>query len=296
MDKKILKKIIGSENLFVPLIFTKKQMFVIKKHFLNRKLSNAEKKSLYTSVTKKVSAIASLINADASKEFYINNAAKILPERLDAAKKLLFVYAKNTKYLQYSKIFISGSFLFSKEFNDIDIFMIRERGYKEIHEGNKHIIFLPEKKLSQPTFQSASLISISNFLIPTRMIKKRLSLKKLMSLYHESVIEFLQNEKKPEMIRNLIFSHALFCKNKLLDGMEIKEITSSMTLESLDEMLKQLCKKLFSKLYLYVELHDYIKTLGASIKNIHQNHHLIRYKNTYEELIYAGKRSAAKTA
>lgn len=233
------------------------------------------------------------MTANEPKQYYINGSLKILPERLQQAKNLLDEYTK--RYPTSSNIFISGSFLFSKEFNDIDIFVVRERGYNEVHEDNKHLIFLTEKKLSQALFQSASLISVSNFLVPNKIFKKKLSLQNLMSLYHESIIEFMQKEEKPEMTRSLIFNHALFCENKILDGKEIKETSTAITVEAIDEMLKRLCKKLFSKLYLYVELHEYIKTLNSSIANTSPNFHLIRYKNTYEELIYGRQRSAAKT-
>lgn len=294
MNKKILKQIVEHSDLFVPLIFTIKQISVIQRYLAEKKLSNSEKKALYSSITKKLSAIVALVKVNEPKQYYINGNSNILPERLLQAIKLLDEYSK--KYPVSSKIFIAGSFLFSKEFNDIDIFIVRERGYKEVFEEDKHIIFLSEKKLSQPVFQSAALISVANFIAARKIIKKKSSLPNLMSLYHEAVIEKLNNEKKPEAIRNLIFNHYLTCQNKLLDGKELKELTNTAALENIDTMLNELCKKLFSKLYLYVELQDYIKTLIVSIKNIKLNTHLVRYKNIYEEIIYGHQRSAHKTS
>ena len=74
------------------------------------------------------------------------------------------------------------------------------------------------------------------------------------------------------------------------------EISKKIKLDGLDMMVKGLCKKLFSETYLYVEVHTYIKTLAESISNIKPNKHLIRYKNTYEEMIYGRQRSEAEAA
>lgn len=291
MNKNILKIVLRKKELFVPLIFTEKQFNVLRKHSAQTKLSNAEKKSLYTSIKKKMEALDAFSMEQRDKEYFINNATAIIPDRLPEAKKLIDSYSK-----KYRKVFISGSFLFSREFNDIDIFIIREKGYKEKWDKNKHMIFLSEKRLANPVFQSASLISISNFMMIRETEKKKLSLSELMTTYHEAVIEYMGKEKKPESIRNLIFDYNLFCKNRLLNGKELKEISEKIKLEDLDESIKELCKKLFSTTYLYVEVHTYIKTLKESIKNIKPNEHLIRFRNTYEEMIYGRQRDKAKAA
>ena len=162
--------------------------------------------------------------------------------------------------------------------------------------GKRHIIFLAEKKLASHIFQSASLISISNFLMPRKIKKKKPSLSELMGTYHEAVIEHIKREKKPEAMRKLIFDYNLFCKNRLINGKELKAISKKIKLDELDIIIKDLCKKLFSATYLYVEVHTYIKTLVESIDNIKPNKHLIRYRNTYEEMIYGRQRSKAEAA
>ncbi len=290
MNKNILKIVLRKKELFTPLIFTEKQLNVLRKYNNHIKLSNAEKKSLYTSIKKKIEALDSFSMEQRDKEYFINNATEIIPARLSEAKKLIDSYSK-----KYRKVFIAGSFLFSKEFNDIDIFIIREKGYKEKWDNNRHMIFLSEKKLANPVFQSASLISASSFIMLREIEKKKLSLSELMTTYHEAVIEYM-GKKKPESIRNLIFDYNLFCKNRLLNGKELKEISEKIKLDDLDISIRELCKKLFSTTYLYVEVHTYIKTLEESIKNIKPNEHLIRFRNTYEEMIYGRQRSKAKAA
>ena len=291
MNKNTLESVLKNKGLFIPLIFTEKQFNVLKKYNKKIKLSNAEKKALYTSIKKKMTALNTFSREQKDAEYYINGASEIIPARLAEAKQLLNEYAK-----KYDEVFISGSFLFSKQYGDIDVFIIKERGYKEIGDGNKHLVFLSEKRLSNPVFQSAALISVANFMIPNKISKKKPVLSDLMATYHEAVIEYLNKEKKQEAARQLIFNHSLFCKNKLLNPKELKEMLEKIKLTELDEITKSLCKKLFSKTYLYVEIHTYIDTLKESIKNIKPNKHLIQFRNTYEEIIYGRKRSAAETA
>ncbi len=291
MDRNILKIVLKRKELFVPLIFTEKQFGILKRYDARLKLSNAEKKSLYTSVKKKMEALESFSMEQKGNEHYINSPSEIIPDRLAKAKEILDEHSK-----RYSRVFISGSFLFSEEFNDIDVFVIMQKGYKEKSEGNVHTIFLSEKRLANPVFQSASLISVSNFIIPRKTKKKKPNLSELMTTYHESVIEYLRKEKKPEAVRRLIFDYHLFCRNHLLDGKELKEISKKIKFEEMDNFIKELCRKLFSKTYLYVEVHSYIKTLEESIKHIKPNSHLIRFRNTYEEMIYGEQRNKAEAA
>ncbi|MEA2036980.1 MAG: hypothetical protein U9O94_05695 [Nanoarchaeota archaeon] len=288
MNEKTLEIVLGKKTLFVPLIFTNKQFNILEKYSRGLRLSNAEKKALYTSIKKKMEALDSFLIEQKDLEYWVNSPDEIIPSRLKEAKKILEEYSKKHKM-----VFIAGSFLFSKRYGDMDIFVIRERGYKEEHDGNKHIVFLPEKKLFAPIFQSASLISVSNFRIPKKLRKKRHSLSEIMATYHEAVIERMRKEEKPEAIRNLVFEYNLRCKD-LINGKQLKEISDKVTLDEMDIIMKTLCMKLFSATYLYVEVHTYIQTLKESIKNIKLNKHLIIFKNTYEEMIYGRQRSKAE--
>jgi len=288
MNENILKIILNKKELFVPLLFTVKQFNILKKYDARITLSNAEKKALYTSIKKKMEALGSIIMEQRDIEFYVNTPDSIIPERLKQAQTIIENYSK-----KHNKLFISGSFLFSKDYNDIYIFIIHQRGYKEEWDDNKHIIFLPERKLFEPLFQSASLISVSTFAIPQNVKKKKPTLSEVMSLYHEAVIEYIKKDKKPEIMRRLIFEYNLFCHNKILNAKELNELLKSADIFYLNTIIKEFCKKLFSKSYLYVELRTYINTLNQSIKNIKLNEHLIIFKNTYEELLYGKQRSKA---
>lgn len=291
MNQDLLNIVLQQKELFVPLIFTEKQFLVLQKQSSKLPLSGAEKKSLYTSVKKKMDSLGAIARGQRNREYWINGSREIIPGRLEQAKKLIDAYAK-----KYDRVFISGSFLFSKKFNDIDIFVVRERGYREVWEKGGHLIFLAAKRLSRPVFQSAAQISVSNFIIPGKIIKAKPSLPELMATYHEAVIECMKKEKKPESIRRLVFDFNLFCRDILLNGKELNLASNSSKPGDLGKFMQELCKTFFSMKYLYVELHNYIKTLNESIRKITPNAHLMRFRDTYEEIIYGRQRSKAEAA
>lgn len=276
MNDKIIKELLENRELFVPLIFTQKQFNTLKKRAENKKLSNSEKKSLYTTIKKKMECL-NFINT----RIYVSGIEHILPERLEAAQKII-----HQNKGKYEKIFIAGSFLFSNEYNDIDVYIIAKKGYREEWKGNQHLIFVSENKLTKPIFQSAAMISVSNFLIPRSLLKKKPKLQEIMSTYHEAVIEFLNKEKKPEMIRNLIFYYNLFCLNTIINSEELQNEIKHITLQKINDVAKELLSYLFSKSYLYEGISWYVDMLENDIKAIEQNKNLIEYKKTYEELLY----------
>lgn len=284
MDENLLKIILEHEKDFEPLIFTRKQLKVMKNRKDGRQLSNAEKKALYTSIKKKMEAL-SIIQGGEGRKLYVTGYENIIEGRIEEAEKLVKEYS-----VKNGKVFIAGSFLFSKDYNDIDIFIIREKGYKEKWEGNHHLIFISGKRLEKPIFQSAAKISISTFPIPNKLAKRKPKLSEVMSTYHEAVIECRNKEKKPEMTRHLVFDYYLFCKSYILNPKELQELVKASSLEILDAYIKELCTALFSKSYLYVGIHWYIQTLEEDIKSTKHNKNLIQYKKTYEELLYGRQR------
>lgn len=283
MNQDLLKMVLEHEKDFEPLIFTRKQLEVMKKRNEGRQLTNSEKKALYTSIKKKMETL-NILKGEKEK-LYITGHENIIEDRLKEAEKLVREYGT-----KYGKVFIGGSFLFSKDYNDVDIFIVREKGYKEKWEGKHHLVLISEKRLEKPIFQSAAKISISTFPIPGKLIKKRPKLSEIMSTYHEAVIECMNREKKPEMTRHLIFDYYLLCKNHILDPKSLQELVKSASLDNLANYIKELFKTLFSRSYLYVGIHWYVQTLEEDIKSTKHNKNLIEYKKTYEELLYGRQR------
>ncbi|MDD9953638.1 MAG: hypothetical protein OXR66_04845 [Candidatus Woesearchaeota archaeon] len=277
MNKKILNIIKANKDLFVPAIFTAKQFATLQK----KRLTATEKKAYYTSIKKKLAALACI----EGQNYFITGAQHI--KRYEQAQEIL------EQYKQYDNVFIGGSFLFAKNYNDIDIFILRKRGYKEERRGNHHIIFLTEKQLRQPLFQSIARISVSTFPLLRVYEKKKPKLADLMSMYHEAIIEHMQKHQT-DARRTFIFQHFLHCKGKLLHPKRLEHCIRRSTANELDCYMKELCSTLFSQTYLYVDLQSYIKTITATIQHTKPNRHLRRYKATYEELIY-GRRKETST-
>ena len=287
MNDNLIRLVLENEHALIPLIFTKKQIMALRKKHEGKSLSNAQRKAMSTSIRKKIEALDALFGRN---DVYIRGSERFIQGRLEQAEQIL------EEYSSFGKVFIAGSFLFSREYNDIDIFIITRRGYKEEWRGNRHIIYLTEKRLSKPIFQSTAKISLSTFPIPNRIEKKRPKLENLMSDYHEAVIEKMGTEEKQEAARRLVFAYWLFVGGTLPDASGLSKKTEQATLDDLDSMMGELCKKLFSKHYLYIAVHTYIKTLKESIKNIKPNEHLVRYRNAYEKMIYGRERGKAETA
>jgi hypothetical protein len=287
MNKNILKIITEKKKDFVPFIFTEKQAEIIRKYFLGNTLSYNEKHALYTSINKKIIALES-IYCEKQEIFYVYGKEKIIEKRIEKAKELI-------RKFPGKRVFIAGSFLFKEDYNDIDIFLIQQRGYKEIHDNSLHIIKLSEKKLESPVFQSAAMISLSNFPITFKFTKPILKINDLMSAYHESVIEIMDNQER-ELTRHLIFAHSLFIEDRIIDGAELKIRSEKATLTEIDSISKRMLNKLFSNNYLYVKLHNYVKSLDSAIKAEKSNANLKRYKAVYEEIINDSRRSKAEAA
>src|SRR3989338_10112297 len=114
--------LLENEESFVKLIFTRKQLDVLRKRSKGMTLNSTEKKALYTSIRKKLEALEIISEKMKEKDIYISGHDFMISERAEEARKILRDYSE-----KHGKIFIAGSFLFSKDYNDIDIFIIREK-------------------------------------------------------------------------------------------------------------------------------------------------------------------------
>jgi len=275
MDKYLLKTVLERKEDVVHLLFTSNQLSIIQKYLDKQELTNSEKKSLYTSIKKKTEAIKKL-SLKKNNDFFIRG--NLIPERVEQAKNII-------KQFPGEKVFLAGSFLFSKNYDDIDIYILKERGYKELHKGNKHIIYLTKKRLKQAIFQSTILNSVSNYDNYLEYNFKKLLLNELMSLYHEAIIEFLEKQSKKESLRNLIFNYYL-SKNKLIDAIKLKQLIKNSSLEKIDFYFSETCKKFYSKKYLYVRFLEYANTLRKTLKNLNNKVHIQHYLKLYERIIH----------
>ena len=89
--------------------------------------------------------------------------------------------------------FISGSFLYKEDYNDIDIFIIGRRR-RRYYEGKKHFTVIPEKDLNKPIFISAAMYSIATFNPVKSIQKQRVHLEEILFLYQWLINQIFDKE------------------------------------------------------------------------------------------------------
>ena len=280
MINKVINEIVENKDLFKQ-IFTKKQLIIINKKNESIKLTNSENKQWYSSIKPKLFAINSIKK---NNQIFIN-CKNIISERIDKAIEIL-EKIKNEG-------FNSGSFLYSKNYNDIDVFIISKRKKEEIKIEGIHYNFITKKRLKDPIIQSSIRSSISNFLIPKEYELQKLSIFDYMNLFQETSLMIMKEKDDKKDVRDMMF-HYLNIKNKDIISGEFlhqkisifMEFSKEKKLEKLKEMIKYLLKN-YRKNYLRKELYSYNKILKEDINNFKKNNHLKYYLETYKEVLIA---------
>lgn len=270
MDQNICNIIVAHKNRFIPHLFTKKQVIIIQRRMANQHLTNTEKTYLYSTIKKKVEALTLL------KEEWHIKGKDMIPTRAEEAKQIL-------KELHEEKAFISGSFLYAKEYNDIDIFIVGKKR-KQKHEGKKHFIYISEKRLAHPITLSCLQYSVSTFssheIIP---VIKKPDYGELVMAYETAISEILDNDDQ-KMLRDLVFEYYLQIKKEILDSFSlhkefniIKKMPQKQRIEIVNNMIKEMLLQLYSKRYVYDMLSWFVKQLEKNIDEYKANENLIIY-------------------
>ena len=262
MNQNTLNKIVKNRAKFVPHIFTNRQIEIVEKYVNNLKLTKTEQSYLYSTIKRKIDALSLL-----KEEFHINGSMKY-PDRIEKAKEIITQINKKT--------FISGSFLYSENYNDIDLYIISNKR-KSYHKENIHYIFITEQDLKKPLFYSVYKFSISNFFINNQsVIIKRPIMNDIIMAYEMAINEILDNDDQ-KMIRDVVFEYYKFVKNVILDSCslyekfnEIKSRKKTEKIEIINELTKELLLKLYAKNYTYNELGAFIKRLKKTEKEYPQ--------------------------
>ena len=106
------------KNKIVTVIFTRHQFDLIEKKLTNKTLTHSEKNEFSRTISRKMNAISLISNKE---DIFIYGKEKIKKERLIKAKK----YIKElTRKFKNKHILISGTFLYKKEYNYIDVFVV----------------------------------------------------------------------------------------------------------------------------------------------------------------------------
>lgn len=271
MINEICKTVVFNKNFFVPFVFTKKQYFIIKKYLNKKSLNSNEKVYFYGSITKKLRALSLL-----RQEYFVRGKNMIF-NRIEKSKKILSDIG--------GEAFVSGSFLHSKNYEDIDVFVISKKRKQFVKEG-VHYVFITMKDLEKPIFASAMNYCVSNFALPDIKVKtKRFGLENTLLAYQLSISEL--NEDGFKSLKNLIMEYYLVVEGRVLDSFELSkkydDIKKGDSIKKINALTKKLLLNAYSKRYLYLESVNLSKKFAELIKK-YESSDLIIYKNFFDEL------------
>ncbi|MFH0701571.1 MAG: hypothetical protein V2A62_03990 [Candidatus Woesearchaeota archaeon] len=276
-----LEKLRINEPLLRKHIFTDLQLKVLKKKIQNQQLNSNEKTYYYKFIKPKVKALLSLSGIEErnwqGKEF-------ILPEKIEAAQKIL--QQMQNKHRQ-AKIMLSGSFLFQKEYQDIDIFIFSKYKKEDYHWKKVHVTFLPETALNSLFFHSLRQISLSNFSSGSKN-DLTISLKEILQAYELLVNEVLNKEDCQKNLRDLLLKVEYLSKNIILNPQQLyllrKKFSKKNILSLLQKYLADNLALNYSKKELIL-LKQYIKDYQKLSKQYHKSFNLQYYIKTYQEVL-----------
>jgi len=152
---------------------------------------------------------------------------RILKERAKEAEKIF-------NELPYRYCFITGSFLFSKKYNDIDVFVIT-RSKKRVKLKNKKINlqFIDFNDLSSLFYHSIKKCCLAKNIMPERNIK--VSVKEYWEIVNETLAD-VKNMKKgfAKEIRNLLVYTEFLNFDIILDSFDV--IKKSKKLDTINKV------------------------------------------------------------
>ncbi len=286
MNKNLCKMVVENKERVVPFLFTERQIDIMKRWINGKHMNNPEKTYLYSSIRKKIEALSFL-----RTEFY-QHGSDMIPKRVNEAKDIL-------KEIGESRAFISGSFLFSKKYNDIDIYIISKRR-RQYHKENRHFIHITEKDLEKPILQSAARYCVSTFEINiNKPLIKRMKFNDLVVNYETAIVEMLDKEEE-KTTREVVFEYYLQLKKTVLNSHDLYTKTvdinnSKNKMEIINGMIKELLLKNYSRRYVYDELVGFVRRLKEDIKEFKANENLIIYKNLFEKIKDECRRAEIET-
>lgn len=164
----------------VPIIFTKHQFNLIKKRFSNKKMTASEKNEFSRTISKKMMAINKILKKETG--VFVYGKEKIKPNRLKHAQKYLKKFSKKFKN---KHVIITGSFLYSQKYNDIDIFVVSKYEKEDYNINKFHINYLTKESYNSLFFKSITKLCISNKKIMQYPLKEKINLDTFTSLYQE---------------------------------------------------------------------------------------------------------------
>ena len=204
----------------VPHIFSQNYFNILKAKLRDKKLTENERYYYNHFIKKKIQGMVELFNLS----FETNGKELIRKGRLKKAISFLKKYSRKHKNM---KMLITGSFLYNKRYNDIDIFIISKYSKEDYRDGKIHINYLLADVEKTLFFKSIYAISVANFK-SSKEIEEEFKAEDILHYYELAVLLIMQkNDYLPEL-RDLI-TRAEYVSNKVvLNSMQLKTITDKI--------------------------------------------------------------------
>jgi len=227
-----LQQVENNEDMLKGRIFTEIQLNILKKKLQKKKLNSNEKTYYYKYIKPKLKAMLYFFGIN---EINISGKEYIIKKRIPKAIEILKRMQKKHKN---KKIIISGSFLFNRNYNDIDVFVFTKYNKENYKIGKIDVNFLPESAIDSLFFSSISQISVSNF----RFAKKldfKINIKEVMSLYETLIIFILQKDNYKKELRDLLLRLEYISKKVILNPKQLNEIITNINPRKICEIISQ---------------------------------------------------------
>jgi len=203
-----------NESLLEGRIFTAMQLDILKKRLQKKTLNSNEKTYYYKFIKPKIRAMMAFFNIN---EINVNGKELIKESRLKKAIKIIHKLEQKHKG---KKIILSGSFLFNKEYSDIDVFIFSKYNKEEYKKGKIHVTFLPESALESLFFSSLYQISVSNFNY-TKKSEFAIELNGILQTYELLINTILNREDYEKNLRDFILQTEYISQNVILNPKQL---------------------------------------------------------------------------
>ncbi|MBS3158882.1 hypothetical protein J4206_06365 [Candidatus Woesearchaeota archaeon] len=271
-----------NQDILLGRIFTKLQLNILKKKLNNKSLDTNEKTYYYKYIKPKVAAMLSFSGIS---EINIHGREHMLEERLPKAVKLLQQLSRKHKN---KKIMASGSFLFSKKYNDIDFFVFTRYSKEDYRKGSLHVNFLPKSALDSIFFSSISQISISNFRYEAKT-SFALTMQDVLQSYELLIDAVLRKQEFSKELRDFLMKAEFASKGVILSTKQLYELKKKITYKNAVKLLSDTLVN--TLLYGYAlkdiksSLKEHIRDYTSLLKKYHNAKNLEVYITTYREAI-----------
>ncbi len=211
------EELIPRQQELVPALFTARQFEILLNKASNNQLTATEQVYFSRSISPKIKALQSFLP---SQNYYVLGSDHILPERKIAARKLLKTLERNHKGL---RILITGSFLYSKKHEDIDVFLISAYEKEDFVSQGIHYNYLTPDIAGTIFFASLAKLSISNF-NSSISVTEKIELSRVISLYQEVMKDIRENNRNwlKRDLRDFLLETTYRREGLVLDSLQLR--------------------------------------------------------------------------